>query len=120
MDVIKQLLASAEVQSLIMAVIGLILTFIVNRAAAAFTLATGIQIETQHRAALHEAIKSGVESAIFHGPDVALGTLKAHVVQHLRESVPDALKALAPGDGVLDRLVERYAREALNKIGEPK
>lgn len=120
MDFLKTILSSPEVQSLIVAAFGLVLTFIVNRAAAAFTLATGIQIEAQHRAALHEAIKSGVESALAHGTSVGLGTLKAHVVQHLRESVPDALKALTPGDGVLDRLVERYAREALNRIGEPK
>ncbi|NEX45172.1 hypothetical protein G3572_03070 [Rhodobacter sp. ETT8] len=103
-----------------MTIIGLVLTFIIGRAAAAFTLATGIRIEQAHQESLHRAIKTAVESAIFHGPNVALGTLKAHVVQHLRESVPDALKALTPGDGVLDRLVERYAREALNKIGEPK
>ena len=120
MDLIKQLLTSEEFLGAIIAGIGLVLTFIINRAAAAFTLATGIQIEKAHRDALHTAIKSAVESALFHGPDVALGTLKAHVVQHLRESVPDALAALVPGDGVLDRLVERYAREALNKIGEPK
>ncbi|WP_240335380.1 hypothetical protein [Pseudotabrizicola algicola] len=120
MDILQQLLASAQVQDLLMTIIGLVLTFIIGRAAAAFTLATGIRIEQAHQESLHRAIKTAVESAIFHGPNVALGTLKAHVVQHLRESVPDALKALTPGDGVLDRLVERYAREALNKIGEPK
>lgn len=120
MDIFQQLLASAQVQDLLMTMIGLVLTFIIGRAAAAFTLATGIRIEQAHQESLHRAIKTAVESAIFHGPEVALGTLKAHVVQHLRESVPDALKALVPGDGVLDRLIERYAREALNKIGEPK
>lgn len=120
MDYLRQLLALPELQSLILAVIGLVVTLILNRAADAFRRLTGIQIEARHREALHEAIKSGVASAIFHGPDVALGTLKTHVVQHVRESVPDALKALTPGDGTLDRLVERYAREALNKIGKPK
>lgn len=120
MDLIKQLLSSEELIGLIITAVGIVLTLIINRAAAAFTLATGIQIEKSHRDALHQAIKSAVESAMLHGPDVALGTLKAHVVQHLRESVPDAMKALVPGDGVLDRLVERYAREALNRIGEPK
>jgi len=39
--------------------------------------------------------------------------------QYLQESVPDALTALTPGNGVLDRLIERYAREALAKFGEP-
>ena len=120
MDILQQLLGSAQVQDLLMTLIGLVLTFIIGRAAAAFTLATGIRIEQAHQESLHRAIKTAVESAIFHGPEVALGTLKAHVVQHLRESVPDALKALVPGDGVLDRLIERYAREAMSKIGEPK
>lgn len=120
MDFLTQLLASAQVQDLILAIVGFALTLIISRAAAAFTAATGIRIEQAHQDSLHRAIKSAVESAIFHGPDVAVGTLKAHVVQHLRESVPDALTALTPGDGVLDRLIERYAREALNKIGEPK
>lgn len=120
MDFLGQLTANAELQSLVIGLIGLLLTYVLNRATAAFTLATGIQIEARHREALHEAIRSGVESAVLHGPNVAIGTLKAHVVQHLRESVPDAMKALAPGDGVLDRLIERYAHEALNKIGEPK
>ena len=120
MDLIKQLLTSEQFLGLIVTAIGLVLTIIINRAAAAFTLATGIQIEKGHRDALHQAIKSAVESALYHGPDVALGTLRAHVVQHLRESVPGALAALMPGDGVLDRLIERYAHEALTKIGEPK
>ena len=120
MDFLTQLLASAQVQDLILGVIGLVLAFIIRRAVAAFTLWTGIKIEQAHQDSLHRAIKSAVESALSHGPKVAAETLKAHVVQHLRESVPDALKALVPGDGVLDRLIERYAREALNRIGEPK
>lgn len=120
MDLIKQLLTSEQLLGLIVTAIGLVLTVIINRAAAAFELATGIEVEAKHREALHRAAQTGVESAILHGPRVALETLKAHAIQHMRESVPDALKALTPGDGVLDRLVERYAREALNKIGEPK
>jgi hypothetical protein len=50
------------------------------------------------------------------GPDVAFETLKAHGVLYLQESVPDALM---PGDGVLYRLIEGYAREALAKLDEP-
>lgn len=69
---------------------------------------------------MHEAIKTAVESTLRLGPREGAKTLKAHVVQHLRESVPDALTALTPGDGVLDRLIERYTREALNRIGEQK
>lgn len=120
MDFFSNLLASEQVQTAIITIIGLCLTFIVNRAAGAFTAATGIQIEKGHREALHEAIITSVESGMRYGPDVGFGTLKAHVVAHLRESVPDALKALTPGDGVLDRLIERYTREALASLGEPK
>jgi len=120
MDFLNTLLASEQVQTAIMGIVALILTVIINRAAAAFTLATGVQIEARHREALHEAIKSGVESAIKHGPKVAVGTMRAHVVQHLKESVPGALTALTPGDGVIDRLIERYTREALSRFGEPK
>jgi len=113
-------LASEQVLTLMLAFFGAVLTFIINRAASAFTLVTGIRIEAQHREALHEAIKSGVESGLRHGPRVAAETMKAHVVQHLRASVPDALKALTPGDGVLDRLIDRYVVETLNKFGEPR
>ena len=120
MDFLKQLLANAQLQDLLMTLIGLVLTVIISRAAAAFTLATGIKVEQAHQESLHRAIKTAVESAIFHGPQVALGTIKNNVVQHLYESVPDAMKALTPGDGVLDRLIERYALEARIKFGEPK
>lgn len=120
MDILKELLASAEIQSMIMSLVGIALTGIIGLAAAAFTRWTGIRIEQAHQDSLHRAIKSAVESAIYHGPTVAVETLKVHVVQHLRESVPDALKALTPGDGVLDRLIDRYVGETLNRIGEPK
>jgi hypothetical protein len=30
------------------------------------------------------------------------------------------MKALAPSNSVINRLIERYAREALAKFGEPK
>ena len=79
-----------------------------------------IRSAARQREALHEAIQSGVASAYKFGPDVAMATVKAHVIQYLRESVPGALKALTPGDGVLDTLIERYALAILNKYGEPK
>lgn len=117
MDFLGQIFAGAELQALILTIIGVIVTFILNRAAGAFAAATGIQIEAQHRAALHEAIVTSVESGMKYGPDVGFETLRAHVVGYLQESVPDALAALVPGDGVLDRLIERYSREALARLG---
>ncbi len=120
MDWITGLFANPEMTGLIITVFGVVLTAIINRAAAAFMLATGIEIERKHREALHEAIKSGVESTMRHGAKTGANTVKAHVVQHLRESVPDALAALSPSDTVLTRLIDRYAREALSRIGESK
>lgn len=119
MDFLAQLVGSADVQAVVITIIGLILTFILNRAAGAFAVATGIQIEARHREALHQAIMTSVESGMKYGPDVGFDTLRSHVVNYLHESVPDALIALTPGDGVLDRLIERYAREAISKLGEP-
>ena len=116
---LSQLFASADLQTVIVGIIGMVLTFILNRVAGAFAASTGIQIEAKHREALHQAIMTSVESGMKYGPDFAFDTLKAHVVGYLQESVPDALTALTPGDGVLDRLIERYAREALAKLGEP-
>jgi hypothetical protein len=120
MDFLTNLLSSVEVQDAIISVLGIFLTFIISRAAAAFTMATGLQIEAKHREVLHEAIITAVESGMKLGPEVGMETLRAHVFHHLRQSVPQALTALTPGDGVLDRLIERYAREALAKFGEPK
>lgn len=120
MDFLTQLFASADVQAVIITIIGLILTFIINRAVGAFAAATGIQIEARHREALHQAIMTAVESSLKHGPDVGLDYLKANTLDYLKRSVPDALTALTPGDGVLDRLIERYSREALAKFGVPK
>ena len=120
MDIINALLASEQVQTGILTILGLILTFIANRAAGMFQAYTGIRIEQAHQDSLHKAIMTGVESAMRYGPKMGFETLKAHVVAHLKESVPDALTALTPGDGVLDRLIERYTRDALAKFGEPK
>lgn len=121
MEMIHEILTSKAVITAIVGIFGTLLTMIVDRVAGAIEAATGLRIEREHREALHEAIKSGVESAYRHGPAVAVGTLRAHVVQHLRESVPDAMKALTPGDGVLDRIIERYSRDAINRLAaEPK
>lgn len=117
MDFLTNLLASEQVQTALIGIIGLVLTVIINRAAGAFTAATGLEIEAKHRAALHEAIITSVQSAMQHGVAEAGETMKAHVMTHLRRSVPDALKALTPGDGVIDRLIDRYAAEAMARLG---
>jgi len=93
----------------------------VGHPAATFQNKTGIEIDEKHLRAFHAAIKTGVESALRHGVDASVSTVRAHVVQHLKESVPEALTRLTPGDGVVNRLIERYTLEAINKLAsEPK
>ncbi|PIL12445.1 hypothetical protein P775_28495 [Puniceibacterium antarcticum] len=89
------------------------LTFAINRGVGAFQAATGIRIEEKHAAALHSAMLSGAKAALRHGLEVGLGVLKDLALAHVQRSVPDAICALVPGDGVLDNLAERYVREAL-------
>ena len=109
-----------EVMPFLMELLALILTAVLVLASRQITAWTGVQIEAKHRDALHEAIMSGVESAMHHGFEVGAGTFKAHVLAHIRESVPDAMEALNPLPDVLERIIERKAREALSRIGEPK
>jgi hypothetical protein len=111
--ILTALLSSAEVQDAILAVFSAALLWLLRRPVLMF-------IEAKHRDALHEAIISAVESGIKLGPKEGMETLQAHVMLHLRQSVPDAMKALAPSNSVINRLIERYAREALVKLGEPK
>ncbi|MFQ6554108.1 hypothetical protein AAD018_017330 [Aestuariibius insulae] len=121
MDTLNAILSSEAVMTAIATVFAALLTLFINRAAGAIEAASGIQIEKGHREAFHEAIQTSVESALRYGPDMALANLRAHVVHHLKESVPDALTALTPGDGVLDRLIERYSAEFLGRLRkEPK
>lgn len=120
MDFLVSFFSNPQMQGLSDTLMNFAVTLAVTLIAALYTRITSRALEEKHRSALHQALKSGVESAVLHGPGVALGTIKAHAIQHARESVPEALKALTPGDGVLDTIVERYAREFLNSIGEPK
>ena len=50
------------------------------------------------------------------GPEAGLDVIKAQAVMHAKESVPDAIRILVPGDGVLDRLAVRYYREAMERM----
>lgn len=98
----------------------LVLTAAIAFAAAQFRAWTGIEIAAKHREALHEAITSGVLSASRHGIEVGAATFKAHVIAHVRESVPDAMRYLDPLPDVLENIIERRATEALARLGEPK
>lgn len=83
-------------------------------AAAKIYAATGVYIEAKHRDALKEAMISGATAALRLGPDAGLQALKAHAIAYVQESAPDAIRKLIKGrDGVLDKMAERYVREAL-------
>lgn len=81
-----------------------ILTLILGWAAVQVKAWTGIQIEEKHMRALHSAIRNGALMAIQRG-GVDKAILVAMVKDYVQASVPDAIKALAPSDGVLDVLV---------------
>lgn len=72
---------------------------------------TGIQIEERHRAALHSAIRTGVLAALDKG--ISGETLVGVVRDYIAVSVPDALRRLAPGDGVLATLIRAKVGEAV-------
>ena len=108
MDFLTDVLGSDAVMNSILALVGVVLTFLINRAVAAFTLATGISIQEKHRIAIHSALITGVESMLHKGPEVGIDMIRKSAVDYAQRSVPDAILALVPGDGVLDRIAERY------------
>lgn len=117
MNIITEILADAELAKLLLGAIGIVLTILINRVAGAFEAATGIRIDAAHREALHSAVQSGIEAALEEGPEAGLDEIKAHAIAYAHRSVPDAIKHLVPGDGILDDLALRYYREALQRAG---
>lgn len=74
---------------------------------------TGVQIEAKHREALHSAIRNGVLQAASRG---MTGTDAARLVEgYVTESVPDALKRLAPEPNVLAGLIRAKMTELLDQ-----
>lgn len=96
-DVVTALLA--EVLPVLLELAGLVLAAVLARAAVWAQRRFGIEIEARHREALHRAILTGLEAAIAAGAPGDLARDAA--VSHARASVPDAIRALKPGEGVL-------------------
>lgn len=73
---------------------------------------TGIQIEEKHRQALHSAIRTGVQMGLDKGLDrkMILGVAK----DYAKTSVPDAIKWLVPGDGIMEAIALAKLREILS------
>ena len=117
MDFLKTILASPELVNALAGILVLVLSVLINRGLGALEAFTGIRIEAAAREALHSAIKSGVEAAVLEGPGAGFEVIKAHAIYHARQSVPDAIARLVPGDGVLDRIALRYYREAMERAG---
>lgn len=83
-----------------------------------------VQIEAKHRSALHSALETGVKlildrlmtagttAGALAKADQSVGT----VVGYVRNSVPDALKALAPTQAQLERMATAKLNEALAQL----
>lgn len=101
----------------LLALLGALLSFGINRVTGILQVALGIEIEKRHREALHSAIMTGARAAATKGPQAGLEALKAEALAYARASVPDAIRALVPGDTVLDKIAERYVLERLEGLG---
>ena len=82
-----------------------ILTLIIGWLAAQARARWGIEIEARHREALHSALMTGVRHALARGIDERDAMAKA-AVEYVRTSVPDALRALKPGQQQLVEMAE--------------
>ncbi|MGC9449721.1 hypothetical protein [Cereibacter johrii] len=90
---------------------GVALTALIGFATVRFQRWTGIQIEARHREALHSAIMTAARLAVARklAPDAATEFVSSYV----RNSVPDALRELAPPASTLDALVRSRLAQAV-------
>ncbi|SNT44483.1 hypothetical protein SAMN05421763_1303 [[Luteovulum] sphaeroides subsp. megalophilum] len=89
---------------------GVALTALIGFATIRFQRWTGIQSEARHREALHSAIMTAARVAVARklAPDAATEFVSSYV----RNSVPDALKQLAPPADTLDALIRSKLAQA--------
>ncbi|RJE87122.1 hypothetical protein [Paracoccus onubensis] len=112
MDSILSEIAAAAVPAVV-AIVGTALTVLMNRAATVASERWGIEIEARHREALHSAIMSGIRSALTRG--LTGQAVISAALEHASISVPDAIRKLAPGPGVLAGIAEAKLNELLGK-----
>lgn len=74
---------------------------------------TGIQIEEKHMRALHSALRSGVLIGVERGLDK--DALVQVAKDYARQSVPDAIRYLVPGEGVLESLILAKVQEVMGR-----
>ncbi|EKX56139.1 hypothetical protein D516_3276 [Rhodobacter sp. AKP1] len=89
---------------------GVALTALIGFATVRFQRWTGIQIEARHREALHSAIMTAARLAVARklDPDAARNFVSSYV----RNSVPDALRQLAPLADTFDALIRSRLAQA--------
>lgn len=111
MDFLDTLLTTAEPLLLeaISLLVGAFLAYVANL----IRQRTGLEIEARHREALHSAIMTGVATALRDGPGAGRDAIIDQAITYARQSVPDAIKRLRPTAGVLERIADRYAGDAL-------
>lgn len=100
--------------NLLATLVGIALTWAITQFAstqAAIKARTGLDIEAVLRAALHQALTSGAQTAVaggLSGPAAVNAT-----VAHATSSVPDAIEALGPSGTVLINLAKAKLAEVL-------
>lgn len=79
--------------------LALIIAYLVGRAVIAFRQYTGVQISQRHADRLSAAIQRGAVLALER--QLTGERARALVLEYLRETVPDALRAVAPTEAAL-------------------
>lgn len=102
----------AEVAGTVVAVIG---SLVLPMIALKVREYTGIKIDEKHMRALHEAARSWAQTAIVEDPRTANRAAGEALESYLRDSVPDAYRALAPTANVVRTLAGRYLSEKVSK-----
>jgi hypothetical protein len=81
-----------------------LVAILIARAAMTFRAKFGFDIAQKHQDNLHRAIMTGLSAALARG--FTGNRLIAEAITHAKESVPDAINALAPEPQVLARIAE--------------
>lgn len=107
----------AAVLPAVLQAIAALLGLLLLRASEAARKRWGIQIEAAHRDALHSALMSGIRAALSRGLSGTAAVASA--VTYAQQSVPDAIKALAPSAEVITQIAEAKLDEARTALASP-
>jgi hypothetical protein len=106
--------AFTQLLPLLLQFISAILGLILIQGAAIAKQRWGIEIEARHREALHSALMSGIRAALARGDGHSAAITSA--IHHATKSVPDAITALNPSEGVLASIAEAKLREVAGHV----